>query len=93
MKLFMHSIFTHFAIFGASCHINIFFPNQGFTYVAPSVLEDNIKQPHVVRARSPRKHSGNIFRPPFNNLQQSTPFDFESKYSADAMDTSTPKCF
>ncbi|ODN03413.1 Ribosomal protein S6 kinase beta-1 [Orchesella cincta] len=71
---------------------------QGFTYVAPSVLEDSFK-PHVVRARSPRKHSGNIFRPPFNNLQhnfsqtQTTPFDFDTKYSSEAMDTSTPKCF
>jgi p70 ribosomal S6 kinase len=29
---------------------------QGFTYIAPSVLED-VYKPYIVRARSPRKHS------------------------------------
>lgn len=40
---------------------------QGFTYIAPSVLEDCMK-PSVVRARSPRKPSGGFqFRSNFQN--------------------------
>jgi hypothetical protein len=67
--------------------------------VAPSVLEDFFK-PHVVRARSPRKMSGAMFRSSMNTrhgfspiTSPSTPFDYGSNHRDDPMDTSTPKCF
>jgi hypothetical protein len=43
---------------------------QGFTYVAPSVLEEMYK-PHVVKARSPRKgiHPRHPFSPRHHLLQ------------------------
>ncbi|XP_012283578.1 ribosomal protein S6 kinase beta-1 [Orussus abietinus] len=36
---------------------------QGFTYVAPSILEDMHSQPHVVNARSPRRGNTRGFSP------------------------------
>jgi len=69
---------------------------QGFTYVAPSVLEDLFK-PRVVKARSPRKHSGNGFRAstsacqqtPISPLRSDDIFDFSPPGRGDPMDTSS----
>jgi len=80
---------------------------QGFTYVAPSVLEDAFK-PHVIKARSPRKHSGSISFRTFNNLSIQANFNnasphhhynsYESQSTPpivreEVMDTSLSKCF
>ena len=72
---------------------------QGFTYVAPSVLEDAFK-PHVIRARSPRKHSGSISFRNFNNLAIQANFappnynyDPSPSVREEVMDTSLSKCF
>jgi len=78
---------------------------QGFTYIAPSVLEDAFK-PHVIRARSPRKHSGGVLFRTFNNLTSLQPnfsspangnFNYDSALSSsvrdDVMDTTMSKCF
>lgn len=77
---------------------------QGFTYVAPSVLEDAFK-PHIIRARSPRKHSGGIMFRTFNNLASlqpsfttppTTPFGYDAAFPTgrdEVMDTTMSKCF
>ncbi|XP_011506562.1 PREDICTED: ribosomal protein S6 kinase beta-1-like [Ceratosolen solmsi marchali] len=41
---------------------------QGFTYVAPSILEDMCSQPRVVNARSPRKNNMRGFSPRGNHF-------------------------
>jgi p70 ribosomal S6 kinase len=77
---------------------------QGFTYVAPSVLEETFK-PHVIRARSPRKQSsGNLFKTHFSSRTSNfvptgpSPFGYDSSLISsgmrdEIMDTSMPKCF
>ncbi|EEB12401.1 RAC protein kinase DRAC-PK85, putative [Pediculus humanus corporis] len=40
---------------------------QGFTYVAPSVLEEMSRPPHIVKARSPRKGPMSSIRSPYNS--------------------------
>ncbi|XP_076764452.1 ribosomal protein S6 kinase beta-1 isoform X1 [Xylocopa sonorina] len=63
---------------------------QGFTYVAPSVLEEMCAQPRVVNARSPRKgllnteFSGNLHslpaRSPDTHLRTASHFSHQHRY-------------
>lgn len=63
--------FFWFKLLNALCenikfYISYFFGFiQGFTYVAPSVLEEMSRPPHIVKARSPRKGPISM-RSPYN---------------------------
>ncbi|CAG0882404.1 unnamed protein product [Darwinula stevensoni] len=69
---------------------------QGFTYVAPSVLEEmshHLSHPHIVRARSPRKLSyPHIHHPQYvSSAQQLVPNGTNFLSPPEMMDTSLPQ--
>jgi p70 ribosomal S6 kinase len=69
---------------------------QGFTYVAPSVLEEMYKPPRIVKARSPRKSAYptpvTALRNPFSprhHLSPATGFTFGSHNLGSPLDSSS----
>uniref|UniRef100_A0A0N5AB29 Ribosomal protein S6 kinase n=1 Tax=Syphacia muris TaxID=451379 RepID=A0A0N5AB29_9BILA len=78
--------FTKMTPIDSPCDINLSMsvnPFEGFTYVAPSVLEDMYNDsPTVVKARSPRKNPFASFAEEESDL---------SVYHEEAMDVTTPR--
>lgn len=98
-QFYFHSIYKGISCWKSFRNAKVSFLFQGFTYVAPSVLEE-MARPSVVKARSPRKpytpNSGGPFSPRLGGMQN--PFTFangadtssSSSGQVEQMDTSNP---